>query len=43
MGGVNTSEDRVVMQDDLDRLDNWAEICKMNFNRKKCTVLHFEI
>ena len=38
LGGVaNTPEDRIRIQDDLDRLENWA---KMNFNSDKCKVLH---
>ena len=35
--GANTPEDRIRIQDDLDRLENWA---KMNFNGEKCKVLH---
>ena len=38
LGGVaNTPEDRIRIQDDLDRLENWD---KMNFNGEKCKVLH---
>ena len=37
---ANTPEDRIRIQDDLDRLENWAKMNKMNFNGKKCKVLH---
>uniref|UniRef100_A0A670IXP3 Reverse transcriptase domain-containing protein n=1 Tax=Podarcis muralis TaxID=64176 RepID=A0A670IXP3_PODMU len=41
LGGVaNTPEDRITLQNDLDRLENWAKTNKMNFNREKCKVLH---
>ena len=41
LGGVaNTPEDRIRIQDDLDRLENWAKMNKMNFNGEKCKVLH---
>uniref|UniRef100_A0A670KJT9 Reverse transcriptase domain-containing protein n=1 Tax=Podarcis muralis TaxID=64176 RepID=A0A670KJT9_PODMU len=41
LGGVaNTPEDRITLQNDLDRLENWAKTSKMNFNREKCKVLH---
>uniref|UniRef100_A0A670HT18 Reverse transcriptase domain-containing protein n=1 Tax=Podarcis muralis TaxID=64176 RepID=A0A670HT18_PODMU len=40
LGGVaNTPEDRITLQNDFDRLENWAKT-KMNFNREKCKVLH---
>jgi hypothetical protein len=41
LGGVaNTPEDRITLQNDLNRLENWAKANKMNFNREKCKVLH---
>ncbi|XP_077772840.1 uncharacterized protein LOC114582471 [Podarcis muralis] len=41
LGGVaKTPEDRITLQNDLDRLENWAKTNKMNFNREKCKVLH---
>uniref|UniRef100_A0A670KJQ5 Reverse transcriptase domain-containing protein n=1 Tax=Podarcis muralis TaxID=64176 RepID=A0A670KJQ5_PODMU len=44
LGGVaNTPEDRITLQNDLDRLENWAKTNKMNFNREKCKVLHLGI
>uniref|UniRef100_A0A670JXF3 Reverse transcriptase domain-containing protein n=1 Tax=Podarcis muralis TaxID=64176 RepID=A0A670JXF3_PODMU len=44
LGGVaNTPEDRITLQNDLDRLENWAKTNKMNFNREKCKVLLREL
>uniref|UniRef100_A0A670JAM0 Reverse transcriptase domain-containing protein n=1 Tax=Podarcis muralis TaxID=64176 RepID=A0A670JAM0_PODMU len=41
LGGVaNTPGDRITLQNDLDRLENWAKTNKMNFNRETCKVLH---
>uniref|UniRef100_A0A803T6I5 Reverse transcriptase domain-containing protein n=1 Tax=Anolis carolinensis TaxID=28377 RepID=A0A803T6I5_ANOCA len=42
LGGIaNTPEDRSRIQNDLDRLERWAETNKMKFNRDKCKILHF--
>ena len=41
LGGVgNTAEERIRFQNELNRLENWAQANKMNFNRDKCKVLH---
>uniref|UniRef100_A0A803SSL5 Reverse transcriptase domain-containing protein n=1 Tax=Anolis carolinensis TaxID=28377 RepID=A0A803SSL5_ANOCA len=42
LGGIaNTPEERSRIQNDLDRLERWAETNKMKFNRDKCKILHF--
>ncbi|GAB0176341.1 mitochondrial enolase superfamily member 1 [Grus japonensis] len=39
-GEVDTSEARVTVQEDLDRLEEWANKKFMKFNKDKCKVLH---
>ena len=39
-GIANTLEDRNNIQNDLNRLEHWAENNGMKFSRGKCKVLH---
>jgi len=37
---VDTLEERTTLQEDLDRLEEWANKKLMKFHKKKCKVLH---
>ena len=39
-GEVDASEQRVTLQEDLDRLEEWANKNLMKFNKDKCKVSH---
>ena len=37
---INNAEDQTILQSDLNRMANWAEESKMEFNVGKCKVVH---
>ena len=38
--GIRSPEDRMLLQDDLNRLVEWSQRWQMGFNESKCKVLH---
>ena len=37
---VSTDNDRIKLQEDIDSMENWADTWSLQFNPKKCKVLH---
>ena len=38
---IRNEEDQIKMQQDIERLMEWAEVWQMEFNSKKCKLMHF--
>ena len=39
MTGINTIEDQIALQEDIDKLSNWSEKWALNFHPKKCKAM----
>jgi hypothetical protein len=38
---IKSPEDRVLLQDDINRLVEWSNVWRMSFNKKNCKVIRF--
>ena len=40
---INSPSDNITLQEDLNKLVHWSNICQMDFNVKKCATMPFFI
>ena len=38
---INTDEDQLAMQEDINNLHRWSQAWLMTFNKEKCKTMHF--
>ena len=38
---IDTDEDQLVMQEDINKLQGWSQAWLMTFNKEKCKTMHF--